>query len=113
MRVLALLLLIVLPLSLTSCLPNTGKFSIMNKSTETITDVSVTICHQTYKFKTLQPAASITQSYEVTGDSNFTVSAQTQSGNTITASDGYVTNGMDFRHEIIVDQQSIKVVAQP
>lgn len=81
-----------------------------NIGPETVTHVTVTISNQTFIFKAVQPTAIITQSYNVTGDSGFVVSAQMHSGKTITAADGYVTNGMDFKHDIIIDGNSIKIV---
>ena len=91
-------------------MPNSGTFSVKNIGPETVTHVTVTISNQTFTFKAVQPTAIIIQSYNVTGDSGFVVSAQTHSGKTITAADGYVTNGMDFKHDIIIDADAIKIV---
>ncbi len=91
-------------------LQSVGSYSIKNVGTEAISNVTVTICHQTYTFKNVLPGAVRTKSYSTRGDSHFEVSAQTASGKTISASGGYVTSGMRFKHDIIIDNQSIKII---
>ena len=93
-----------------SCLPNSGVFSFNNDTAEIIETASVSICHQTFTFKDVKPRSTITQSYKITGDSSFEVSIKTASGKTTAAADGYVTNGMDFQHNIIFTDQSVKII---
>jgi len=74
-----------------------GSFSLVNKTKEPIARASVTICGQTIELKDIQPNTSAVGSYEFL------------SGKTLQKETGYVTNGVDFQHEIVVADSDIEI----
>ena len=96
-------------LFLTSCAPNKGSFSLINKASESIASASVGICGQTIVFNGIQPNKSATGSYDIRSDSHYVIQIEFQSGKRINRETGYVTNGMDFQHEIAVTDSGIEI----
>lgn len=96
-------------LLLSSCTANSGSFSLVNRTNEPITRATVTVCGQTIELKDIKPAKSAVGSYKVTSDSHYTVHIEFLSGKKLDKETGYVTNGMDFRHEITVTDRDIEV----
>ena len=106
----ALLRFFVVPaLLLASCTSNQGNFSLVNKATESIAHVSVGICGQTIELNGIKSNDRLTGSYKVTSDSHYTIEVEFQSGRKIKKETGYVTNGMNFRHEITVTDSDIRI----
>ena len=99
----------IVALLLTSCTPNKGSFSLINNANEPIARASVTICSQTIEFKGIQPNKSAAGSYEVRSDSHYEIRIEFQSGKKLQKETGYVTNGMDFQHEISVTNSDIAI----
>lgn len=95
--------------TLVSCSADNGTFSLTNQSTDSIAHAQITICGQTIEFKGLPPSASATGSYKVTSDSHFVVRVEFASGKILAGKGGYVSHGADFRHEIVVTDEDIKV----
>lgn len=96
---------------LISCSSHEGQFSILNRSTDQIERVSVTVCNQTIEIQKVEPGRSVTGKYKVTSDSHFVVLIQFSSGRTLSKEGGYVTNGMDFKHEIVVMDTDVEIRA--
>jgi len=96
-------------LFLISCTNGKGSFSLVNKTKESIAGASVAICGQTIKLKDIQPNKSAAGFYKVTGDSGYTIEVEFQSGKTLRKETGYVTNGVDFQHEIVVTDSDIEI----
>lgn len=96
-------------LLLTSCTTNKGQFSLINKSTEPIVQASVEICGQMIRMTNIQPGNSASGSYEVRADSHYTIQVEFQSGKRLRRETGYVTNGMDFQHEISVSDSDVTI----
>ena len=96
-------------LFLIACTNSKGSFSLVNKTKEPIARASVTICGQTIELKDIQPNASTVGSYEVKFDSHYTIQVEFQSGKTLQKETGYVTNGVDFTHEIVVADSDIEI----
>lgn len=96
-------------LALTACISHKGTIKLTNNSKEPIATAKIEICHQTINLKELPPTRSKTESYEVKGDSHFKIEITLQSGKTLRKEDGYVTNGMDFEHEISVTDTEIRL----
>lgn len=96
-------------LLLTSCTANNGKFALINKTNESISHASVFVCGQAIKFDEIQPNRNVTGSYEIKSDSHYLVRIEFQSGKKLQNEIGYVTNGMDFQHEISVTDTDISI----
>lgn len=92
-----------------SCTANTGNFSLVNKAKEPIAHASVTVCGQTIEMKGIQPTKSAQGSYKVKSDSHYDVKVEFQSGKKLQKEVGYVTNGLDFQHEITVTDTDIEI----
>ena len=90
-----------------------GKFSLVNKSSEPVDHVEVSICGQKSQFSNLKPGETVTGSYAVKGDSHFTIVGQFKSGKKINKEDGYVTNGFDYNHEIEVGETDVVLKSSP
>lgn len=112
-RLFVLLSIAAIGLCLSACNTNQGRFWLQNNTQETITHATVSICGQTFQFDAVAPTTRLSKTYKITGDGSFIVSVTTLSGKTLKAEDGYVTNGMDFEHEIAIDSNSIKITAKP
>lgn len=94
---------------LVSCTSNYGEFLLVNNSSEEIAHIDVLICGQTIKLRDIKPTESANGSFKVTSDSHYVVQVEFRSGKTLVGEDGYVTNGMNFRHKISVTDTEIKV----
>ncbi len=92
-----------------SCAKNTGTFVLINKANESIAQASVTVCGQTINMKDIPPTKSGQGSYEVKSDSHYDVIVEFESGKKLQKPLGYVTNGMNFHHEIIVTDEDIGI----
>ena len=103
------LLLVLLSVGLVSCVKYHGTFSVANNASETITQVTVSICGQTIELSDIKPKESVSSSFEVTSDSHYVVRVEFRSGRTLVGEGGYVTNGMNFRHEISVTDNEVRV----
>jgi len=93
-----------------SCIANKGVFVLVNKAKEPITRVLVTVCGQTIEMKDIQPTKSALGSYKVTSDSHYNIRVEFQSGKKLQKEMGYVTNGVDFHHEIVVIDTDINLM---
>ncbi len=92
-----------------SCSRFTGEITLVNHASETLSEVSVAICGQTLRFTNVLPGAIRTSSYEVRGDSSFDINVQFQSGRNIRLQDGYVTTGVNFKHEIDITSSNVEL----
>jgi hypothetical protein len=108
-RVINLITILILMGMVSSCASSTGIFDLRNESSEPIRSVSISICGQTFVFKQVGVSRSLTQSYRITTDGNFDIGVEFESGRKITRSAGYVTNGIDARHEIVITGTDIDV----
>jgi hypothetical protein len=96
-------------LTMTFCVANKGSFLVVNNAQEPISRGIVTVCGQTMEFKNLLPTKSVPGSYLVKSDSHYDISIEFQSGKKLKREIGYVTNGMDFHHEIVVTDIDITI----
>jgi hypothetical protein len=111
MRVSVIAISAALPfLILVSCMTNKGNFLLVNKAKEPIARALVTVCGQTIEFKAIQPSKSASGSYEVKSDSHYDVRAEFESGRKLQKEIGYVTNGLDFQHEIVITDTDIEII---
>jgi hypothetical protein len=95
--------------SLSACNKNEGKFLLINKATAPIARATVEICGQKIELKDIQPGKSAPGSYSVKSDSHYVINVEFSSGKKLQKEDGYVTNGMDFQHEISVSDAGIEI----
>lgn len=95
-------------IAITSC-TNKGSFLFVNKTKEPILRCIVYVCGQTIELKDIKPTKSALGTYEVKTDSHYEISIEFQSGKKIRKELGYVTNGFDFYHEIIVTDMGIEL----
>lgn len=96
-------------LVLISCTANHGNFTLVNKAMEPIARASVTVCGQTIELTNIQPNKSAEGSYTVKSDSHYSIQVEFQSGKKLHKDTGYVTNGMDFQHEIVITDSDIEL----
>lgn len=86
-----------------------GKVTVLNRSAEQISELKISIAGQTMAFDNLEPSGTRTATYKVKADDHFQISGAFKSGKKIQKEDGYVTNGMDFEHEIVVEESGVSV----
>lgn len=96
-------------LIMAACTHNKGSFLLLNKSKESIARALVTVCGQTIELKSIKPTNSASGSYEVKSDSHYDVRVEFDSGRKLRKEIGYVTNGLDFNHEIVVTDTDIEI----
>jgi hypothetical protein len=97
----------------TSCAPNQGRFLLVNKAGELIARASVDICDQTFAFSNLAPNGSTSGSYIINSDGYYNIQVEFASGTRLHEETGYVTNGRNFLHEIVVTQSGIELSGSP
>ncbi|RFC37231.1 MAG: hypothetical protein DID92_2727743295 [Candidatus Nitrotoga sp. SPKER] len=97
--------------AMTSCVANKGNFLLINKAKEPISQALVTVCGQTIELRDIQPGISEAGSYEVKSDSHYDVRIKFQSGKKLQKGVGYVTNGLDFHHDIVITDTNIEMVS--
>ena len=98
-------------LMLASCRAHSGSFALVNHASEPIAHASVSICGQTIELRDIQSGRSATRSYRVTSDSHYGIRVEFGSGKQLYKEVGYVTNGVDFQHEISVTDSDIEITA--
>lgn len=96
-------------LVMASCTTNKGSFVLVNKAKETIARAVVIVCEQTIEFQAIQPTTSRSASYKVQSDSHYDVKVEFGSGKRLHKEIGYLTNGVDFHHEMIVTDNDIDI----
>lgn len=94
---------------LVSCNENKGNFILRNNSSESIAEAKVKICGQELRLENVKPKEQKKMDYKVTSDSHFDISITFSSGKKIEKQDGYVTNGMNFKHEILVSDSDVSL----
>ena len=92
-----------------SCLTNKGEFLLVNKGNEPVLRALVTVCGQTVELNGIQPTKSASGSYRVKSDSQYDVRIEFESGKKLEKKIGYVTNGLDFKHVIVVTDTDIEI----
>ncbi len=97
-------------LVMASCIPHKGSFLLTNKAKESILRGLVTVCGQTIELKDIQSGGSAPGAYEVTFDSHYDINIEFQSGKKLRKEVGYVTNGLDFHHDIVVTDTDIELM---
>lgn len=98
-------------LVLAGCLARTGTFILINRASEPIAGGSVSIGAQVMQFSSIQPGHSVTHSYRVEGGSNYEIKIDFQSGKHLSKALGYLTSGVEFKHEISVTDSDIEITA--
>jgi hypothetical protein len=93
-----------------SCLANKGEFLLVNKANEPVLRALVTVCGQTIELTGIQPSKSASGSYQVKSDSQYDVRVEFESGKKLEKKIGYVTNGIDFKHVIVVTDTDIDII---
>jgi len=92
-----------------SCETNKGNFLLINNSNDAISTASVKVCGQSIEFSNIPHLKSVVGSYMVKSDSHFDIVVKFNNGKEIHKQIGYVTNGVNFRYEIIVTETDIKL----
>jgi hypothetical protein len=91
---------------------NKGEFSLINRASEGIERASVEICGQRFEFGDLPPGGRVSRSYEVGGESHYTIEIRFHSGRHQRAELGYVSSGFDFRDELSVSDTQIVLICR-
>ena len=93
-----------------SCLAkNTGHFTLINNSHETISHAAIEICNQLFEIRNIKPNGNYSASFQIKGDSHYTISILFISGKKLKKQIGYVTNGFDFTNKIIITDSNISI----
>ncbi len=82
---------------------------IVNLSSEPITEVAIKVGSANIYARSISPGHSVSDAYRFGGDSHFDIRATLSSGKQISASDGYITNGVQLSHRITVRDDGISV----
>ncbi len=94
-------------IGLSSCTKDEGTFVLMNRSSETISNLSLSISGKTFAFKNVRPGDSVSGEYLIKSDDHYVIAIEFASGKKMKKEDGYVTHGMDFQHEITVTESDV------
>jgi len=92
-----------------SCGHSRGSIVLINKTDETIVSALITIGEQQIALENIMPETSKTQSYEIRVDGHLNLRVEFISGKVIQKNIGYITNDVEFRHEITVSKSGIEV----
>lgn len=84
-----------------------GKIQLINQSHEEIKTATVRICGQTFSAGHIAMNETRTGSYKAGCEDHFTINVTFSSGKTLSAEDGYVTDGFHFASGIIVSDQAV------
>jgi hypothetical protein len=103
--------IVFLILTMVSCGTNRGSFLLINKADQPILRASVMVCGQTIELNDIQPTQSAQGFYKVRSDSHFDIIVEFQSGEKLQRKIGYVTNGFDFQHEMVVTDTDIEITS--
>ena len=95
---------------LSACAEHSGHFTLVNQSDEPIKIAVVKISGQEFDIRDLSPTSSFEGMYKINSDDSYKIYIEFMSGNKLSTDTGYVTNGMDFQHTIIVTNSEISVV---
>jgi hypothetical protein len=101
---------VLLVLSASACTENKGSFTLINNSKEMIKLAVVSVCGQTFRLSNINPSQSAPADYKVRADSSYDVAIDFESGRKIHKTVGYVTNGMDFHHDIAVSDTDVAIL---
>lgn len=101
---------IILSLSMASCAKNKGEFTLTNKANETIVDVLVEICGAEIEFSNIKSGETVIGSYEINSDCHYDIRVKFLSGRIVEKKVGYVTNGLSFRHNILLTNSDVNIM---
>ena len=87
----------------------TSEFSLQNNTSEPIAHASVKAGPTFFEFKNIEPGGKVTQTYRAS-DGILIARVEMSSGKTLDANGGYITNGMAFRHDIVVSDSGMEIV---
>ncbi len=93
-----------------SCNSNNGDVVVINKSNDEIKKIEIFISDQIIIFENILTNKVVSSSYKITKDSHFDINVDLTSGIHLEKKTGYITTGFDFKHEIIITDNEIKVL---
>ena len=93
--------------ALISCNSGQGSFTFINKASEKISSAQISVSGQEIDFDLIDVDAQASGSYKISRDSHYVITIQFESGKEMVSEIGYVTPGVNFYHEIIVDDSHI------
>jgi hypothetical protein len=96
-------------LGLCSCTVHDGTFTVINRSSEPISRVVVTACGQMIEAHAIAVGGKAEGSYKLTCEGEPDIVVLFRSGRAMQAPIGYVTTGIDIRHEITVTEAGIEI----
>ena len=106
----SILLSIILVLFLSSCSNEyKGTFNIYNKSEKNISKISVKIADKSFTYKDIKINGYVNGTYLINSDSSYIIEVQFKSGLTLKKQLGYITNGMNFNHNIVITKKDINL----
>lgn len=95
---------------ITSCSSYNGNFKIKNTSNKTISFLSVNISDKEFIFKNILPNESVSSEFKIISDDRYIITVEFNSGNSIRKELGYITNGFNIKHIIIINSNNIEII---
>lgn len=105
--ILAILIFFLCSVILVSCDASQGDFIIVNKASENISHAQILISGKKIEFNEIDVGAQVQAHYKVLRDSHYEIRIHFDSGREIVNDIGYVTPGVNFHHEIIVEDSGV------
>lgn len=84
-----------------------GQLTVINRAEEPIAQMTIAVATETLQFDGLEPGVSRTVTYDINTDGQFQITGTFKSGKTFQGSGGYVTHGMKFEHEMVVEESGV------
>lgn len=96
-------------LVLVECSNHKGHFRLLNKASEPLQHVNVNVCGQSISADNVLPLGEMVGDFVVKSDSHYSVQIEFKSGKKLQKDIGYITNGVDFNHEITVTDGDLSI----
>ena len=105
--------LIIMFLFITGCnsQSSSGTGTFVNKSTKSISTMTVTICHQVFTKSDLKPGDSFKINFKINFDSDYDINIEFSDGKKLNKKEGYVTNGMSTEDVIEIYDSDVRLVS--
>ena len=86
-----------------------SEFHLLNGASQPIARATVSVAGQSFSFKNIDSGSRVSGAYRPS-DSTLRVLVEMMSGEAFEGYGGYVTNGMSFRHDVVVSNTGIEII---
>ena len=106
----SILVTIIFILSLNSCSNEyKGNFNVHNKSKDVISKINIKIAGKDFIYEDIKINGYVNGTYLISSDSSYIIEVLFKSGLKLKQQVGYITNGMNFNHVIVITDIDIKL----